>query len=144
MVIAIIAVLIGLLLPAVQTAREAARRAQCVNNLKQIGLALHNYESAFGVFPFARGGYYDNVPWYGRWSAHAMVLPQLEQGTVFNAINFSLAPAMPDMGANTMGDAILPALHVPQNSTAVATRIEVFNCPSDFTQSNWEGRTATS
>ena len=73
-----------------------------------------------------------------------MVLTQLEQGTVYNSINFSLAPSLPDMGANTLGAAILPALNVPQNSTAVATRIAVLNCPSDHSQSNWGARTATS
>src|SRR3974377_2519911 len=80
--IAIIAVLISLLLPAVQSAREAAGRAQCVNNLKQIGLAMHNYHSAIGSLPWGDG------PWWIEWSAHTMLLPYLEQGPIYNAVNF--------------------------------------------------------
>src|SRR3954449_11081573 len=73
-VIAIIAVLIALLLPAVQAAREAAPRAQCVNNLKQLGLAMHNYDSSLGSFPWG-----DGPDEWNQWSSVALILPYLEQ-----------------------------------------------------------------
>ncbi|MDB5338411.1 MAG: hypothetical protein JWN70_4030, partial [Planctomycetaceae bacterium] len=84
-VIAIIAVLIALLLPAVQQAREAARRSQCKNNLKQLGLALHNYHDTYGVFPYAQtpccsGGH----TWV------EMLLPFMDQAPMYNQINFNL------------------------------------------------------
>lgn len=115
-VIAIIAVLIALLLPAVQAAREAARRIQCTNNLKQIGLALHNYQDAIGAFPPGLISRPD--PSTGQnsgpgWGWASMILPQLEQSAVFNAINFSLP------------------IEVSANATARLTRINTFACPSD-------------
>jgi prepilin-type N-terminal cleavage/methylation domain-containing protein len=91
-VIAIIAVLIALLLPAVQSAREAARRAQCVNNLKQIGIGLHNYLSAVGVFPPGRIN--THIAGLGDcWGAYAQILPYMEQKPVHDAFNFRLGPA---------------------------------------------------
>src|SRR3982750_4328009 len=96
-VIAIIAVLIGLLLPAVQAAREAARRAQCVNNLKQIGLALHNYESSHESFPagyqsWPGVGFRDGQTgdWGPGWGWLTTLLPFVEQGNLYNALNTNL------------------------------------------------------
>jgi prepilin-type N-terminal cleavage/methylation domain-containing protein/prepilin-type processing-associated H-X9-DG protein len=114
-VIAIIAVLIALLLPAVQSAREAARRIQCTNNLKQMGLGLHNYESIAGAFPPSNilQGTGNTVSWNGGFSVHTRILPFMEQGVAFNALNF---------GQN----------HVSwQNSSIVATSLTSFVCPSD-------------
>jgi prepilin-type N-terminal cleavage/methylation domain-containing protein len=117
--IAIIGLLIAFLLPAVQSAREAARRAQCVNNLKQVGLALHTYEKTHKVFP---PGYVSNFDAGGNdtgpgWGWAAMLLPQFEQTPVFSAINFTLA-----IGA-------------PANSTGRLDNINSFLCPSDPTAS---------
>src|SRR3982751_6362028 len=90
-VIAIIAILIALLLPAVQQAREASRRAQCRNNLKQIGLALHNYHDALRVFP--PGRLLNIVAGNGHcFSAYAYLLPHLDQAAIYNQINFAANP----------------------------------------------------
>lgn len=113
-VIAIIAVLIALLLPAVQAAREAARRMQCTNNLKQIGLAMHNYEGVHLVLPSAR----TNSPHY--WSSLAQILPHLEGGTLYNAINFDHSTA-PNARNN----------YDMANTTAIAFMIPAYACPSD-------------
>jgi prepilin-type N-terminal cleavage/methylation domain-containing protein/prepilin-type processing-associated H-X9-DG protein len=115
-VIAIIAVLVGLLLPAVQSAREAARRAQCSNNLKQIGLAMHNYHASLDVFP---PGYVSKTvgnALYGvelgpGWGWATMILPQLEQQPLFGALNFSLQ--IVDMASSTVRSAVLSAFLCP-------------------------------
>jgi len=121
-VIAIIAVLIALLLPAVQSAREAARRAQCINNLKQLGLALANYESANGSYPASYGTRnFDGVTvWstWGSWSPQSMLLPYLEQKPLYDTINFGLHS---HGGSNSD----------VTNSTAVTTRIQSLICPSN-------------
>src|SRR5881628_98811 len=82
-VIAIIAILIALLVPAVQKVREAAARTQCTNNLKQIGLALHNYHDVYHKFPFGKGPSYAGAPVYARWSVHSQILPYLEQDNLY-------------------------------------------------------------
>ena len=83
-VIAIIAVLIALLLPAVQQAREAARRTQCKNNMKQIGLALHNYEGTYTCWPIGSYGPFNYVP---NWRLH--LFPYIDQAPLYNALNFN-------------------------------------------------------
>jgi len=111
-VIAIIAVLIALLLPAVQAAREAARRSQCTNNMKQIGIGMHNYAGAVGTFPTC---FWPNVgpSGGGRQSWCALVLGFMEQTAIYNAMNFSVGS---DSAAN---------------STSCLTYISTFACPSD-------------
>ncbi len=119
-VIAIIAVLIGLLLPAVQAAREAARRIQCTNNMKQLGLGLHNYESSHGALPpsVVLRGTGGTVQWFGNWGVHCRTLPVLEQAQAFNAINFDLNNAY----------------EAPQNTTVSSLVVGSFLCPSDAKQ----------
>jgi prepilin-type N-terminal cleavage/methylation domain-containing protein/prepilin-type processing-associated H-X9-DG protein len=114
-VIAIIAVLIGLLLPAVQKVRAAAARAQCLNNLKQIGIALHNYESTNGCFPSGCGG--PSPLWF---SAQAYLLPYIEQENLQNLIDFSQAP-------ESYG-------YIPTDNDAKAATfvVKLFLCPSDW------------
>jgi prepilin-type N-terminal cleavage/methylation domain-containing protein/prepilin-type processing-associated H-X9-DG protein len=146
-VIAIIAVLIALLLPAVQAAREAARRIQCTNNLKQFGLALHNYVDALQSLPFGKGdNYMDEIPSapiYARWSVHSQILGFFEQTPLFNAINFSLPPETPFMDSYNMG--FMPVFQDPnrENSTVCRIAISAFLCPSDPVgaagQAGWDG-----
>jgi len=130
-VIAIIAVLIALLLPAVQSAREAARRIQCTNNLKQIGLALHNYHAPWNSFPVGFLYAYKGVlpissPLQYRWSALAQMTPQLEQANLFNALNFDFPIAHKPTSSSALFWPYFPA-----NATAMATQVALFLCPSD-------------
>ncbi len=94
-VIAIIAILIGLLLPAVQKVREAAARAKCQNNLKQIGIALHNYEGVNGRFPPA-GVYPTAATASDAWSPHTRILPYIEQANTYLQVDFTLAGNVQD------------------------------------------------
>ena len=89
-VIGVIAILISLLLPAVQAAREAARRTQCRNNLKQIGVALHNYHASYNTFPpgYVAGAIYPATS--NGWGWCAQLLPYLDQGPLSNSLNLQL------------------------------------------------------
>ncbi len=122
-VIAIIAILMGLLLPAVQKVREAAARMKCSNNLKQLGLALHNYEGANGklppLYPYAAPNS-TALNYRYTWSVLAQLNPYLEQTNIFNAMDLT-QPIY--VGS--------PATISPQNAFAVVQKIPIFLCPSD-------------
>src|SRR5579864_846191 len=120
-VIAIIAVIVALLLPAVQQARESARRAQCKNNLKQVGLALQNYHGSRNVFPPGHVSTFDNSgndtgPGWG-WAA--MILPEIEQTALQNGINFS------------------QPIEAAANATPRVTLLPTLLCPSESVKSPW-------
>ena len=119
MVIAIIAVLIGLLLPAVQKVREAASGMNCRNNLKQIGLGMHNYHDSYRSFPSsykATGTYIDGASDTSPgWGGLTQILPFIEQDNLYRSMNTNL-----------------PVEH-PSNATGIATRVKIYICPSDLT-----------
>lgn len=124
-VIAIIGVLVSLLLPAVQQAREAARRIQCVNNMKQIGLALHNYHDTFKTFPrtpwwYNGGGGNQSPEFFSGFSWRCMLLPFLEQGAMHDQINWSLP--LTDTTGTPMS-----------NMQIVRSPMPAYVCPSDPT-----------
>ncbi|MFN3193165.1 MAG: DUF1559 domain-containing protein [Aureliella sp.] len=148
-VIAIIGILVGLLLPAVQAAREAARRMQCSNNLKQIGLAMHNYESAYKRFPalgHLGGNLSDSAPGIGQdvWARYAYtigILPFIEQGPLFNRMMARARPSgvgLPRPWAGRVDwaydDADAKVWGLDQQNWAVD--ISAFICPSDPPPSN--------
>lgn len=137
-VISIIGILIALLLPAVNSARESSRKAQCNNNLKQIGLALHSYHSVHNVFPYYINNYRfahlpPDVGGLSSFAAHVRLLPYLEQVTLANSINFDLE----GYGLTLMVNLA--------NRTSRNTTIGIFLCPSDgssfpeFAGNNYRG-----
>ena len=124
-VIAIIAVLIALLLPAVQQAREAARRSQCKNNMKQLGLAIHNYHDVYNTFPINNGdnpGVYSSSGNGYHGGLLTRFLPYIDQAPLFNALH----PV--DVDLSTVGGKLVSLVIVP-----------VFNCPSDTHGGIWIG-----
>ena len=112
-VIAIIGILIALLLPAVQAAREAARRMQCANNFRQVGIGLHNYQTALGVFPPGL----NMTPQYFGWGWGTFVLPYLEQGQIYEMFDFN--------------EGIYGGPGAPKSFAAAGNYVNAYLCPSD-------------
>jgi prepilin-type N-terminal cleavage/methylation domain-containing protein len=125
-VIAIIGILIALLLPAVQAAREAARRSQCSNNLKQIGLAMHNYHDSHKTFPLGSYNLREQWPASGsNW--RALILPYMEQETVYDKLSFSSDPAVHFMAGGAAGANALNGNDVLRNLI-----VDGYRCPSSI------------
>src|SRR5262245_24405177 len=151
-VIAIIGILVALILPAVQAARETARRAQCINNLKQLGLAAQQYHDAFNSFtsgwfcmdanadPTGNGGDPNCLPWGAQpymWNGMVMLFSKIEQGNLLNELNMNFPPQVPSNSGTTY------LLH-PVNSTALKRKLDFFVCPSNQrTNTNAGGNQAT-
>jgi len=136
-VIAIIGILVGLLLPAVQAAREAARRMSCSNNMKQLGLAVHNYESTFKtVARLSSGGLTDwgqDSNWNG-FSPHTGLLPYIEQGPLFEQVFFQDHRRWPHYNGHPWAGDTNPILPPGRSMTlkqVFAAKIPGFRCPSD-------------
>jgi prepilin-type N-terminal cleavage/methylation domain-containing protein len=133
-VIAIIAILIALLLPAVQQAREAARRTQCKNNMKQIGLALHNYHDVFNMFPYASGAAATTVvgnptmPRVKNQTGWVLLLPYFEQAALYSSLDHSAA-----MGSwmNTAASPLASGGPTTANAAASNIKLAALLCPSD-------------
>jgi len=115
-VIAIIAILIGLLLPAIQKVREAASRMRCLNNMRQVGLALHNYHDANMKFPTSGEGVTNGVSVFATNSTYTYLLPYIEQGNIANGFNLNFA----------YNDS-----RAPGNQTAAKNSVNIFLCPSN-------------
>jgi prepilin-type N-terminal cleavage/methylation domain-containing protein len=126
-VIFIIGVLIALLLPSVQAARESARRLTCQNNLKQIGLALHNHHAALERFPPGRG-----MPFPGVFSAQAHLLPYFEESALGRLVDFSAPPTTFTLGNGSVLDGA-------PNHQAATTAVDLFQCPSDTAGGSVQG-----
>ncbi len=121
-VITIIGLMMALLLPALQSAREAARRIQCISNLKQLGLGLQQYETNYGVYPpsMVLAGKGNTTTWVGGWSVNGRILSFMEQNTLFNAINLSTNQT------------------APVNLTVTGLSINVFICPSEVNPQSYD------
>ncbi len=119
-VIVVIGILVGLILPAVQSSRESARRLSCTNHLKQIGIAVNQYGSTYAVFPAPSAEQADTWPKYvgNDFSPLVRMLPYLEQMPVYDAVNFALNPITPS--------------GLSSNLTVMSTSIETFLCVSDI------------
>jgi len=121
-VVTILGLMMALLLPALQSAREAARRIQCTSNLKQLGLGLQQYETNYGVFPpsMVLSGNGNTTTWVGGWSVNGRILSFMEQNTLFNAVNFFTNQTS------------------PLNLTVTGLSIGVFVCPSEVNPQSYD------